>query len=160
MKRMTLMILMLLILAGCVQTPTTNEISFDDLERISFSDLDQMIEQKKSGLVYFGWVEGCGDAVNIQNNFFNPMFKSNPQWKDQMYVVDLDVELPEGLTDKDARQPMIDAYQVMYSPTLIMLENGMIIDKIEWTPLTSDKETAIPRSVIEAFLTKHGFMKP
>ncbi|MDP2813223.1 MAG: hypothetical protein Q8N92_02125, partial [Erysipelotrichaceae bacterium] len=100
MKRMIVLILMLLILVGCVQTPGTNQISFDDLERISFSDLDQMIEQKKSGLVYFGWVEGCGDAVNIQNNFFNPMFKSNPQWKDQIYVVDLDVELPEGLTDK------------------------------------------------------------
>lgn len=160
MKRMIVLILMLLILVGCVQAPGTNQISFDDLERISFSDLDQMIEQKKSGLVYFGWVEGCGDAVNIQNNFFNPMFKSNPQWKDQIYVVDLDVELPEGLTDKDARQPMIDAYQVMYSPTLIMLSQGEIIDKIEWTPLTSDKDTAIPRSVIEAFLTKHGFLKP
>lgn len=65
MKRMIVLILMLLILVGCVQTPGTNQISFDDLERISFSDLDQMIEQKKSGLVYFGWVEGCGDAVNI-----------------------------------------------------------------------------------------------
>ena len=160
MKRTIGIILILLILVGCVQTPKTNQISFDDLKRISFSDLDGMIEEKNSGMIYFGWVEGCGDAVHIQNNFFNQMLKTNPQWKDLIYVVDLDVELPNGLSDKEARQPMIDAYSVMYSPTLIMLDKGEIIDKIEWTPLTSDKETAIPKEAIEAFFTKHGFIKP
>ena len=150
-------ILILVALWGCSASPVSARKQFDDLQRISFDELDEMLKNKVTGIFYFGWVEGCGDATNIQNNYFEKRLSDQPMLKDIIYVIDLDEHLPAGLSDKDARQPMIDAYDVSYSPTLIWVVDGVTVSKIEWTPLTSDPVTGISADVIDAFLGEAGY---
>lgn len=150
-------ILILFALWGCSASPISAQKQFDDLQRISFEELDEMLENKVTGIFYFGWVEGCGDATNIQNNYFEKRLSDQPLLKDVMYVIDLDTHLPAGLSDKDARQPMMDAYDVAYSPTLLWIVDGVTINKIEWTPLTSDSVTGISADVIDEFLAQAGY---
>ena len=158
MKKLILLSLVLVTLfAGC-QKKEDEASLFAELEEITFEQLDQKLENKETMIVYFGWVDQCEDSQNIQNNYFQEALKNHPEWKEQILVVNLDNELPEGLKDHDARAPMAESYNVSYSPTIIYYENGEIISKIEWTPLTSDPTTAIPKDLIDQFFTEIGLL--
>ena len=77
----------------------------------------------------------------------------------ELYVVDLDEELPDALTDKEKREPMFERYGVKYSPTLVQYEKGEIVKLLEWTPETTDKETGILASRLDRFFTEVGYLK-
>ncbi|MGL5540544.1 MAG: hypothetical protein ACRDBX_02790 [Erysipelotrichaceae bacterium] len=161
MKKLLLGCALLLVLVGCSKAPTDepNEptAAFDELTRISFAELESKIANKESMVVYFGWVENCGDAVNFQNNYLIPALEENERFK-ALYVVDLDVENPEGLNDKTKRESMKAQFGVHYSPTFIQYEEGEVEEFLEWTPLTTDATYALPKADLDQFFHEVGYL--
>jgi len=155
MKKILMILFILLTLVAC--NKQEEEKRFPLLNVISFEELDVLIEEGYTGVIYFGWVDHCGDSHNIQDNYFEGKLKENPEWMDKIYVVNLDLEIPEALSNKDLRLPMTEKYNVQYSPTLIYYVNGEIDLLVEWTPLTGDSKTAIAVEVLEAFFVDAGF---
>ena len=74
-------------------------------------------------------------------------------------VIKLDVESPDSLMDKDLREPMTEQFGVKYGPTVLLIEDGEIVDMIEWTPLSADDKTAIPLETIETFFENSGYLE-
>jgi hypothetical protein len=158
MKKIFLLFAFLLLFTSCTKpVKPVEEKLFPELKVVSFEELDGLLEEGYTGVVYFGWVDNCGDSQNIQNNYFETKLKENPEWMDKIYVVNLDLEIPDALVDKEQRAPMTEKYGVQYSPTLIYYVDGEIVSYIEWTPVTSDPETAIPLDIIEEFFTNIGY---
>ena len=158
MKKFLLLFAFLVLFASCTKPVEPEEEKlFPKIETISFEELDTLLEEEYTGVVYFGWVDNCGDSQNIQDNYFEGKLKENPEWINKIYVVNLDLEIPDALVDKALREPMTEKYGVQYSPTLIYYVDGEIVFLIEWTPVTSDPETAIPLDIIEEFFTNAGY---
>lgn len=151
-----LVVLLVLLLAAC-STPATRE-TFDGLERLSFEEYQAFLDEEKSGVIYFGWTDRCPDSKMIQENYLYELVSKEEGVRSNMYVVDLDVVAPDSLTDKDLRQPMMDQFGVQYGPTLLNVVDGQLVDKIEWTPLTADDETAIPKDTIDTFFAESGYL--
>lgn len=156
MKKLILLVGVLIIMTGCQQATDSPKATpnVDGLKRLSLTEVDTFLENKESGILYFGWVTNCGDSVNFQENYLEDYLKSNPDMKDSIYVVDLDDELPDALIDKKLRAPLTEKYDVSFSPTLLRVEDGKTIDKVEWTLKTADPETAIARFDLDNFFNK------
>ena len=167
MKKIISAFFILIILVSCQnQQPVENKPEqevvvatplVDALKRLSLEEVDQFLSEKESGILYFGWVTNCGDSRNFQENYLEQYLKDNPAMKDKIFVVDLDIELPDALIEKDKRQPLTDKYDVAYSPTLLDVKEGVTVNKVEWQLKTSDPETAIPREVLDSFFSDSGF---
>ncbi|MDR1794512.1 MAG: hypothetical protein LBR25_03885 [Erysipelotrichaceae bacterium] len=156
MRKIAMLLIVLLLLTSCKSTKKNGE-AFAKLTVISLAQLDEKLANGDSFIAYFGWVKNCGDSLNIQNNYFEDVLNNHSELYDVIYVIDLDIELPEALADHDLRQPLTDAYTVAYSPTLLEIRDGEIINKIEWTPVTSDPDTGIAKSVIDDFFAQAGY---
>ncbi|MGL5978196.1 MAG: thioredoxin family protein [Erysipelotrichaceae bacterium] len=150
MKKLGIVLILLVGLVGCNKQPAQMEM--DDFTHLSFAQLQEKIDAKETMVVYFGWVTLCGDAINFQNNYLLPETAKNSSMA-SIYVVDLDVELPEGLQDKTLREGMKAQFGVQYSPTLIAYENGEVQSLLEWTPATTDATYAIPKTALDAFFS-------
>lgn len=157
MKKIVL-IIMLLLISSCGSKAVSSE-TFDSLERLSFDELQTFIDEDQSGLIYFGWVVNCPDSTLMQKNYLYELVADEEGVRNNMWVVDLDVEIPEALLDKDLRQPMTDQFGVKYGPTVLLIEDGEIVDMIEWTPLNADDKTAIPLETIEPFFENSGYLE-
>ena len=158
MKKIFLLLVILLLFTSCTKPEQpVEEKLFPELKVISFEELDVLLEEGYTGVVYFGWVDNCGDSHNIQDNYFEAKLKENSEWMDKIYVVNLDLEIPDALVDKEQRVPMTEKYGVQFSPTLIYYVNGENLSFIEWTPISSDPDTAIPLEIIEEFFANIGY---
>ena len=158
MKKILVVFVALFILVGCKPNKPIEEVSlFSKLQVITFEELDVLLENGLNAVVYYGWIENCGDSQNFQNNYLEEKLKENPEWIDKIYVVNLDIEIPEALGDKELRTPMFEKYGVLYSPTLIYYIDSENVALIEWTPLTGDPDTAIPVDVINEFFANAGY---
>lgn len=157
MKKIGLGLLMIVLLTACqTQKPKEKElVHFKELEVLTLDQVDEFLANKESGILYFGWVTNCGDSNNFQDNYLEDKLANNPELKNQIKVVDLDQEVPEALMNKDLRQPLIDKYTVGYSPTLLAIENGEIVVKVEWQLKTSDPVTAIPEETLDKFFDNY-----
>lgn len=157
MKKLILAALLVVGMSGCTKNEEqTNFMA--TLPHLTFEELDEKIASTDEFVVYFGWVEGCGDATNFQDNYVAVMAEDYPTFN-EMYVVDLDVELPEGLLDKTKRQPMEEAYGARYSPTVIHYVDGEVVHFLEWTPATTDATYGIFKSDLDTFFTEIGYIK-
>lgn len=160
MKKMSRILLVALLLfigiSGCSVKQTN---PFDSLQRVTFLKLDEMIANRDTMVVYFGWTKNCGDARNIQKNYLKEALTANPDWKTKIFVVDLDSEIPAALTNIPFRKPMIDLYGVKHSPTIVYYAAGVKTKMIEWTPITADATYAIPLPQIIEFFTSIGYLK-
>ena len=143
----------LLVLCGC-----NDKVAFSELKRLHFDELDQKLEQREDMVVYFGWTQNCEDSIHFQENYLADHLSEDSAFL-ELYVVDLDEELPDALTDKEKREPMFERYGVKYSPTLVQYEKGEIVKLLEWTPETTDKETGILASRLDRFFTEVGYLK-
>ncbi|HHX07360.1 MAG TPA: thioredoxin family protein [Erysipelothrix sp.] len=158
-------VLMLLLVSACTGTSTpetnTTENLFDKTEyvNLTFEEYEAALENKVDGVYYFSWVEGCGDSRNLQKNYLGELLVNQPELAENLYVIDLDIENPEGLADHEKREPMKEKYGVFYSPTLFIVKDGVVIEEISWTPITSDANTAIPVADLDAFFAKTGYIK-
>lgn len=169
MKKM-MFIVLALVLIGCTTKPnpetTPNESSsetvvFDKSKypNLTFKDYEKALEEKQDGIYYFSWVKGCGDSRNLQANYLVDLLANQPELEKNLYVIDLDIENPEGLRDHEQRTEMKEKYQVAYSPTLHWVKDGKVVETISWTPITSDPVTAIPKADLDAFFAKTGYVK-
>lgn len=153
-----LLIMLLLLVSGCGSSAVSSE-TFDSLERLSFNELQTFIDEGQSGLIYFGWTEKCTDSTLMQKNYLYELVANEEGIRNNMWVVDLDVESPDSLMDKDLREPMTEQFGVKYGPTVLLIEDGEIVDMIEWTPLSADDKTAIPLETIETFFENSGYLE-
>lgn len=164
MKKVGLL-LALLLLASCStsnaepeeEVKPTPEI--DSLKRLTLDEVDEFLANKESGILYFGWITNCGDSRNFQENYLEQLLIDQPQLKDSLYVVDLDQELPDALIEKELRAPLTEKYDVSYSPTLLHVENGETVSKVEWNLKTSNPTTAIPPQELDSFFSSTGYLK-
>jgi hypothetical protein len=160
MKKMSKILLVsLLLFIGIAACSVKQTNPFDSLKRVTFLQLDEMIANHDTVVVYFGWTKNCGDARNIQNNYFKEALTANPEWKTKIVVVDLDNEIPAALTNIPFRKPMSDLYGVKHSPTLVYYVSGVKTKMIEWTPTTADSTYGIPLPQIVDFFTSIGYLK-
>lgn len=153
-----LLIMLLLLVSGCGSSAVSSE-TFDSLQRLSFNELQTFIDEGQSGLIYFGWTEKCTDSTLMQKNYLYELVANEEGIRNNMWVVDLDVESPDSLMDKDLREPMTEQFGVKYGPTVLLIEDGEIVDMIEWTPLSADDKTAIPLETIETFFENSGYLE-
>ncbi|NLC05472.1 MAG: thioredoxin family protein [Erysipelothrix sp.] len=153
-----LLIMLLLLVSSCGSSAVSSE-TFDSLERLSFNELQTFIDEGQSGLIYFGWTEKCPDSTLMQKNYLYELVANEEGVRNNMWVVDLDVESPDSLMDKDLREPMTEQFGVKYGPTVLLIEDGEIVDMIEWTPLSADDKTAIPLETIETFFENSGYLE-
>lgn len=153
-----LLIMLLLLVSSCGSSAVSSE-TFDSLERLSFNELQTFIDEGQSGLIYFGWTEKCPDSTLMQKNYLYELAANEEGVRNNMWVVDLDVESPDSLMDKDLREPMTEQFGVKYGPTVLLIEDGEIVDMIEWTPLSADDKTAIPLETIETFFENSGYLE-
>lgn len=135
-----------------IETP-----NIDAIPRLTLSEVDEFLEQEQSGILYFGWITNCGDSLNFQENYLEGYLQEHPELKDNFYIVDLDDQAPDALMDKSLREPLTQAYDVSYSPTLLTIQEGETVDKIEWTLKNSDPKTAIPSEDLDIFFDQSGF---
>lgn len=142
--------------SGCSKKEDALEF-VSQFDQLSFAQLNEKIDAKDDFVAFFGWVEGCGDTVNFEENYWKPMLKDYPKFAD-MYVVNLDVELPDGLLNKEMRQPMIDAYGVRYAPTFIQYVDGEVVNMLEWTPETTDSTYGIFKTDLDTFFKEIGYI--
>lgn len=166
-KKGFVLLMIALILLGCssqqnenpeVRVPKDLE-EFDALQHLSFSEVDTFLSEKRSGVLYFGWIVRCGDSLNFQENYLEEKLINNPDLKENIFVVNLETENPEGLMDKDLRKPMQEKYGVGYSPTILLVEDGIVTMKSEWQVKTSDPITAIPKTELDSFFMEAGYNK-
>lgn len=150
--------MLLLLVSSCGSSAVSSE-TFDSLERLSFNELQTFIDEGQSGLIYFGWTEKCPDSTLMQKNYLYELVANEEGVRNNMWVVDLDVESPDSLMDKDLREPMTEQFGVKYGPTVLLIEDGEIVDMIEWTPLSADDKTAIPLETIETFFENSGYLE-
>ena len=146
--------ILLLCLTACNVNQTK---AFDSLQTLTFEELDQKIEKQESFAVYFGWVENCGDSIHFQDNYLESHLAKDSAFQN-LYVVNLDEELPDALVDKSKREVMFSKYGVQYSPTLVYYEKGGIKEFLEWTPETTDKETGILKQKLDRFFETIGYL--
>lgn len=154
MKKYLFILLCAMFMAtGCEAKPT-----LDDFQHLTFAQLDEKLENNETMLVYFGWTQNCGDSINFQDHYLLKYVNDEPKLKD-IYIVDLDIENPEGLDDKDKRADMNEKYGVLYSPTLIYYNEGKVMELLSWTPATTDKDTGIMQSSLDTFFMKYGYLQ-
>lgn len=135
-------------------------VELQKLPTLNYDSMDQLLMDKKTAVVYFGWIVNCGDSINFQTNYFEAFLKENAdQLKDKLFVFNLDEVAPEALKNKELRAPLTEKYNVMYSPTLIFVKDGVIVDKVEWTLKTSNPHTAIPKESLDVFFENTGLVK-
>lgn len=158
MKKLSVVIcLMFLILTGC-SLKDEETLKMEEFPHLTLTELDQKIADKESMVVYFGWTQNCGDSQNFQNNYLLKEAINHPKLK-EIYVVDLDEELPEALEDKEKREPLFEKYEVQYSPTIVSYQEGLIAKLLSWTPATTDKNTGILKSDLDEFFTETGYLE-
>lgn len=165
MKKLGL-ILLLLVLVACqqkeepvIEREVKETPMVHSLQTLSLEEVDEFLANKESGILYFGWITNCGDSLNFQENYLEQLLVDNPNLKDNLYIVNLDEELPDALLEKEKRQPLTEKYDVSYSPTLLWVVDGVTSEKIEWQLKTSDPETAIARVELDEFFNKTGYLK-
>lgn len=167
MKKIVLSLVILIVLASCNTQPQEEVVeqeivetpNVDKLTVLSLEEYEQFLSDKRSGIVYFGWVTNCGDSRNFQENYLEQLLSDNPELSKDFYIVDLDKEAPEALIDKTLREPLKEKYNVEFSPTLLTIKDGEQVDKIEWTLKHSDPETAIARDDLDTFFSNSGYVK-
>jgi len=159
LKKSRILLVSLLLFIGIAGCSVKQTNPFDSLKRVTFLELDDMIANGDTMVVYFGWTKNCGDALNIQKNYFKDALTANPDWKTKVFVVDLDSEIPAALANKAFRKPMTDMYGVKYSPTVVYYAGGVKTKMIEWTPTNADATYAIPLPQITDFFTSIGYLK-
>ncbi|MEF9962241.1 MAG: hypothetical protein RR863_06120 [Erysipelotrichaceae bacterium] len=129
-----------------------------DLKQLNFKELDQKIVDKETMVVYFGWIDNCGDSKNFQDNYLKKKIKHEKDFE-KLLVVNLDKEAPKALTNRKLREPIKEKYNVMFSPTLVYYEKGEIKKLLEWTPATTDKDTGILASTLDSFFKEAGYIE-
>ncbi len=126
-------------------------VNFNKLTKLTFQDYDKFLADKKSGLVYFGWIDKCGDSLNFQENYLEQLLSKKPELLEQLIVVNMDASAPEALKNKELRKPILEKYNVQYSPTLLRIKDGQIDEKLEWTLKNNDPKTAIDEQLLNQF---------
>lgn len=157
MKKVAMVVLCcIFFLAGCKQQKTS-AYTMDTLQHLTFAQLDEKIANQEDMVVYFGWAKNCLDSVNFQDNYLLPKLEVNEKFK-EIFVVDLDAELPDGLLNKEARAPLIEKYDVEFSPTIVSYKGGKLHQLLAWTPATTDKLTGILEADLDVFFQSIGFL--
>lgn len=168
MKKLLSLVLVVLMLVGCAVNFKKEEtekapkefVELKKLSRLDEAQLDQFMADKKTGVVYFGWIDNCGDSLLFQENYFEQFLKDHPDLIDgHIFLFNLDEIAPEALQDKTKRKPFTDKYTVAFSPTLIFVKDGEIVDKVEWTLKTANPFTAIPKEDLDTFFANTGLLK-
>lgn len=159
-KKILLIGSLILILAVACSKTTDNTtssdqkkelVNFKKLTKLTFEEYDKYLSDKKSGLVYFGWIDHCGDSNNFQENYLESLLAKKPELFDKLVVVNMDASAPEALKNKELRKPIFEKYNVQYSPTLLRIKDGQIVEKLEWTLKNNDPKTAIDEQLLNKF---------
>lgn len=138
---------------------------FMQLPTLTLEQLEQKIKNKENMIVYLGWLYNCGDSRNFQSNLFDDYLNDGDLSNyDKFYVVNLDDEAPDALSNHDLRKPITKALLIdtwtkdpdvspmsLKAPQLIQYQDGKIINLVSWTPASSDDVTGIQRSKVDAF---------
>lgn len=145
-------ILLLIVACGSNKEGSSKELpNFNKLTKMNFEEYDKFLNDKKSAIVYFGWIKNCGDSHNFQDNYLEPLLSKKPELLEQIVIVDMDVSAPDALKNKELRKPILEKYKVQYSPTLLRVKDGQIVEKLEWTVKTNDPKTAIDEKLLNKF---------
>lgn len=144
-------ILLLVVACGSNKEVTKELPNFNKLRKMTFEEYDKFLSDKKTAIVYFGWINNCGDSHNFQENYLEPLLTKQPELLEKIVIVDMDASAPEALKNKELRKPILEKYKVQYSPTLLRVKDGQIIEKLEWTVKTNDPKTAIDEQLLNKF---------
>ncbi len=136
---------------------SAKKLTMDDYQYLTFDELEEKIDSGEEFVTMYGWVEGCGDTVNFDENYLIPKSIEHEQFLNT-YIIDLDIELPEGLIDKEKREPMKERFGVFYGPTLVHYNNGEIVTFLEWTPAITDDTYGMMPSSIDHFFKQVGWL--
>lgn len=166
MKKLLGLLVVALALVGCTTNEEPEEVEevvvetphVDAVPQMNLEEYEAYLADGNSGIVYFGWITRCGDSTNFQENYLEQLLIDHPELDGNFYIVDLDNEAPDALIDKELREPLKEKYNVEFSPTLLLIEDGQIADKIEWTLKESDAETAIARDILDGFFNDSGYL--
>lgn len=144
------------------QLPNTK---FATLPEITLDEAYYRIKNKEDIVIYFGWVKTCGDALNFQVNSFDD-YLANELIFNKIYVVNLDNESPDALSDHELRKPIAKRFKIdqwmnddslspmeLKSPQLVHYVDGEIVDLVSWTPLNSDSEYGILKTASDKFFS-------
>ncbi len=145
------------------QIEQLKDTKFATLPVVTLDEAYQKIEDGEDIVVYFGWVEMCGDALNFQVNSFDD-YLANEEIFNKIVVVNLDKEAPDALKDHELRKPIAKRFQIdqwtkdesvnpmeLKSPQLVHYQNGKIVDLVSWTPLNTDAEFGIIKEQSDKF---------
>lgn len=141
----------------------TNFEMYSSLNTITFEELDKKIISGELFIAYFAWPENCGDAKLFNINAL-PEIIDNESYQDLFYLVNLDILAPESLMDTSIREIIasrfyIDKYEgdqnnkvmSLYSPQLVLYNNGEIVDLVSWTVYNSDSFYGINKDMLDNF---------
>lgn len=139
------------------------DTKFSTLPQITMDEAEEKINKNQDIIIYFGWVETCGDALNFQVNSFDDYLQDDAVFKN-IYVVNLDKEAPDALSDQELRKPIANRFQIdqwtkdetispmeLKSPQLVHYQNGEIVDLVSWTPLNTDAKFGILKEKTDLF---------
>lgn len=152
----------LILFCGCVNNTPKDEIksntpNFDFLVRLSLDDVMQRIDKKENLFLYLGWTENSSECIKVQEKYLE-RFIEYYQWNGLISVVDLDVELPEALHDRELREQLTEMFGIRYAPAFVMIKFGKIESYIEWTPDTNDLDTGMDFELLDEWFRSVGLM--
>lgn len=156
MKRLAWIVCLCFVLIGCTQQKEPAQLS--DLTMLTIEQVEEKIEAKESFTVYFGWTQRCGDSLHFQDNYLYEHMEKYEAFKD-LFVVNLDEEMPDALEHKEQRSVLMDKFGVSTSPSFVTYENGEVKEVLSWAPGITDDKTGIPDFMLDEFFEKSGFMK-
>jgi len=139
------------------------ETKFSELPVITMDELEEKIDNGDDIIAYFSFVNKCGDSLLFQANSFNK-YLEDPDIFNKIYVINLDIEAPEALRNRELRTPIAQRFQIdtwtedptvnpmqLFSPQLVHYNGGEIVDLVSWTPGNLDPEYGINRDLTDRF---------
>lgn len=134
-----------------------------NVQQLTFKELDQKIKSKQPLIVYFGWLENCGDSRLFELNSFDTYLRSDTI-KDNIVMVNLDKEAPKALFDKDLRAPIAHRFLIdtwtkdetqnpmkLQAPQIAYYKDGKLVNLLSWTPLNADYKYGIKPDLSNKF---------
>lgn len=147
------------------QTTIIKNKEFIKLPHLTFPQLDKKIKSKDPVIVYFGWLENCGDSRLFEMNSFDTYLRADIIKKNMVYV-NLDQEAPKALLDKNLREPIAHRFLIdtwtkdetqspmkLQAPQIAYYRDGKLVNLLSWTPLNADYNYGIKPDISNKFFT-------
>lgn len=117
---------------------------YNYLDSVTVDSFYSMIEDKEDFAVYVGR-PSCSDCQTFEPGFIE-FLEENPSLQEEI----LYVNVSEVKEDEEAWAEFIEkSGGIQYTPTVALYEDGVLVDKVEWTP-----EKGITNEEVEVWITE------